>query len=513
MLLGSQNYNRLPLHESLIYSRFRVSLMASDTIPEALTFDDVLLLPAESAVLPAEVDLKTRLTSSISLHVPIISAAMDTVTESRMAIAMAQAGGIGVIHRNMTIDEQAAKVNSVKRFESGLVLDPVMISPDTTIGEMRALKDRYGFSGLPVVDEEENLVGIITNRDIRFVSDDSILVSEMMTTDLVTVPEHVDPEVAKKLLHQHRIEKLLVVDEEGKCAGMMTVRDIQRSRDNPYSCKDKHGRLRVAAATGTGEKGVERALALFDAGADAVVVDTAHGHSHGVLHTVRQIREAAGPEAQIIAGNVATGAAADALIAAGANAVKVGIGPGSICTTRIVSGVGVPQLTAVQSVVAVCKKANIPVIADGGIKFSGDIAKAIAAGADCVMVGSVLAGTDEAPGEVILYQGRSYKVYRGMGSVGAMSKGAHERYFQSEQGDTRKYVPEGIEGRVPARGPVEHVLHQLIGGLRSSMGYTGNGDINAMRENCQFVKITNAGLSESHVHDVEITREAPNYRR
>ena len=487
--------------------------MASDSIPEALTFDDVLLLPAESEVLPAEVDLKTRLTSSISLHVPIISAAMDTVTESRMAIAMAQAGGIGVIHRNMTIEEQAAKVNSVKRFESGLVLDPVMISPNTTIGEMRALKDKYGFSGLPVVDDDENLLGIITNRDIRFVSDDSILVSEMMTTDLVTVPEHVDPEVAKKLLHQHRIEKLLVVDEDGKCAGMMTVRDIQRSRDNPHSCKDKHGRLRVAAATGTGEKGIERALALFKAGADAVVVDTAHGHSHGVLHTVRQIREAAGPEAQIIAGNVATGAAADALIAAGANAVKVGIGPGSICTTRIVSGVGVPQLTAVQSVVAVCKKANIPVIADGGIKFSGDIAKAIAAGADCVMVGSVLAGTDEAPGEVILYQGRSYKVYRGMGSVGAMSKGAHERYFQSEQGDTRKYVPEGIEGRVPARGPVEHVLHQLIGGLRSSMGYTGNGDIDAMRENCQFVKITNAGLSESHVHDVEITREAPNYRR
>ncbi|MED5230757.1 MAG: IMP dehydrogenase [Candidatus Thermoplasmatota archaeon] len=487
--------------------------MASDTIPEALTFDDVLLLPAESAVLPAEVDLNTRLTTSISLHVPIISAAMDTVTESRMAIAMAQAGGIGVIHRNMTIEEQANKVNSVKRFESGLVLDPVMISPNITIGEMRALKEKHGFSGLPVVDDDDNLVGIITNRDIRFVSDDSILVSEMMTTELVTVPEHVDPEVAKKLLHQHRIEKLLVVDDNGKCAGMMTVRDIQRSRDNPYSCKDKHGRLRVAAATGTGEKGIERALALYEAGADVVVVDTAHGHSHGVLHTVRQIRELAGPEAQIIAGNVATGAAADALIAAGANAVKVGIGPGSICTTRIVSGVGVPQLTAVQSVVAVCKKADIPVIADGGIKFSGDIAKAIAAGADCVMVGSVLAGTDEAPGEVILYQGRSYKVYRGMGSVGAMSKGAHERYFQSEQGDTRKYVPEGIEGRVPARGPVEHVLHQLIGGLRSSMGYTGNPDISAMRENCQFVKITNAGLSESHVHDVEITREAPNYRR
>ena len=487
--------------------------MASATIPEALTFDDVLLLPAESAVLPAEVNLSTRLTTSISLHVPIISAAMDTVTESRMAIAMAQAGGLGVIHRNMSIEEQAAKVNSVKRFESGLVLDPVMVSPDTTIGELRDLKERHGFSGLPVIDDEENLVGIITNRDIRFVSDDSILVSEMMTTELVTVPEHVDPEVAKKLLHKHRIEKLLVVDENGKCAGMMTVRDIQRSRDNPYSCKDKHGRLRVAAATGTGAQGIERALALFGVGADAVVVDTAHGHSHGVLHTVRQIRELAGPDAQIIAGNVATGAAADALILAGANAVKVGIGPGSICTTRIVSGVGVPQLTAVQSVVAVCKKADIPVIADGGIKFSGDIAKAIAAGADCVMVGSVLAGTDEAPGEIILYQGRSYKVYRGMGSVGAMSKGAHERYFQSEQGDTRKYVPEGSEGRVPARGPVEHVLHQLIGGLRSSMGYTGNGDIATMRKNCQFVKITNAGLSESHVHDVEITREAPNYRR
>ena len=487
--------------------------MASDTIPEALTFDDVLLLPAESAVVPAEVNLSTRLTTSLSLHAPIISAAMDTVTESRMAIAMAQAGGLGVIHRNMSIEEQVAKVNSVKRFESGLVLDPVMVSPDTTIGELRDLKERHGFSGLPVIDDEENLVGIITNRDIRFVSDDSILVSEMMTTELVTVPEHVDPEVAKKLLHKHRIEKLLVVDENGKCAGMMTVRDIQRSRDNPYSCKDKHGRLRVAAATGTGAQGIERALALFGVGADAVVVDTAHGHSHGVLHTVRQIRALAGPDAQIIAGNVATGAAADALILAGANAVKVGIGPGSICTTRIVSGVGVPQLTAVQSVVAVCKKADIPVIADGGIKFSGDIAKAIAAGADCVMVGSVLAGTDEAPGEIILYQGRSYKVYRGMGSVGAMSKGAHERYFQSEQGDTRKYVPEGIEGRVPARGPVEHVLHQLIGGLRSSMGYTGNGDIATMRENCQFVKITNAGLSESHVHDVEITREAPNYRR
>lgn len=487
--------------------------MAQDSIPEALTFDDVLLLPAESAVLPSEVSLKTQLTQTISLNIPIISAAMDTVTESRMAIAMAQAGGIGVIHRNISIEAQAAKVNSVKRFESGLVLNPIMVNPETSIGELRRLKEEHGFSGLPVVDADDNLVGIITNRDIRFVNDDNMLVSEMMTTDLVTVEPHVGPEDAKKLLHKHRIEKLLVVDREGKCTGMMTVRDIQQSRDNPNSCKDEHGRLRVAAATGTGDAGVERALALFEAGADVVVVDTAHGHSHGVIHSVAKIRELAGAGAQIIAGNVATGAAAEALISAGANAIKVGIGPGSICTTRIVSGVGVPQLTAVQSVVSVCKKAGIPVISDGGIKFSGDIAKAIAGGADCVMVGSVLAGTDEAPGEIILYQGRSYKVYRGMGSVGAMAMGAHDRYFQSEQGDTRKYVPEGIEGRVPARGPVEHVIHQLTGGLRSSMGYTGNGDIAAMRENCDFVKITNAGLSESHVHDVEITREAPNYRR
>ena len=334
-----------------------------------------------------------------------------------------------------------------------------------------------------------------------------------MTTDVVTVPEHVDPEVAKKLLHQHRIEKLIVVDDDGGCAGMMTVRDIQQSRDNPKSCKDSQGRLRVAAATGTGDKGVERALALYEAGADAVVVDTAHGHSHGVIDTVKEIRDQATDSAQIIAGNIATGAAAEMLIDAGADAVKVGIGPGSICTTRIVSGVGVPQLTAVLGVVETCIGNDIPVVADGGIKYSGDIAKAIAAGADSVMAGSVLAGTDESPGETILYQGRSYKVYRGMGSVSAMSQGAHERYFQSEQGDTRKYVPEGIEGRVPARGPVDNVLYQMIGGLRSSMGYTGNGSIVEMKANCNFVRITNAGLSESHVHDVEITREAPNYRR
>jgi len=487
--------------------------MAQDGIPEALTFDDVLLMPAESAVLPAEVDTSTRLTNSIPLNIPLISAAMDTVTESDMAIAMAQAGGIGVIHRNMSIEAQASEVYRVKRFESGLVLDPVTISPDSTIGELRAIKSQHGFSGFPVVDDSGVLVGIITNRDIRFVSDDSVKVSTMMTTEVVTVPEHVDPEVAKKLLHQNRIEKLIVVDDDGGCAGMMTVRDIQRSRDNPKSCKDSQGRLRVSAATGTGDKGVERALALFEAGADAVVVDTAHGHSHGVIDTVRAIRSQAPDGAQIVAGNIATGEAAEMLIDAGADAVKVGIGPGSICTTRIVSGVGVPQLTAVLGVVETCAGNDIPVVADGGIKYSGDIAKAIAAGADSVMAGSVLAGTDESPGETILYQGRSYKVYRGMGSVGAMSQGAHERYFQSEQGDTRKYVPEGIEGRVPARGPVDNVLYQMIGGLRSSMGYTGNGTMAEMKTNCNFVRITNAGLSESHVHDVEITREAPNYRR
>ncbi|NRB12384.1 MAG: IMP dehydrogenase [Candidatus Thalassarchaeum sp.] len=487
--------------------------MAQGDIPEALTFDDVLLLPAESAVLPTGVDTQTRLTNSIPLNIPLVSAAMDTVTESNMAIAMAQAGGIGVIHRNMSVEAQAAEVYRVKRFEAGLVLDPVTISPDSTISELRAVKSQHGFSGFPVIDDSGALVGIITNRDIRFVSDDSVKVSTMMTTEVVTVPEHVDPEIAKKLLHQHRIEKLIVTDDEGRCAGMMTVRDIQRSRDNPKSCKDSQGRLRVAAATGTGDKGVARALALYETGVDAVVVDTAHGHSHGVIDAVRAIREQAPEGAQIIAGNIATGAAAEILIEAGADAVKVGIGPGSICTTRIVSGVGVPQLTAVQSVVDICNKHDIPVIADGGIKYSGDIAKAIAAGADSVMVGSVLAGTDESPGEIILYQGRSYKVYRGMGSIGAMSQGAHERYFQPEQDDTSKYVPEGIEGRVPARGPVENALYQMIGGLRSSMGYTGNGTIAEMKANCDFVRITNAGLSESHVHDIEITREAPNYRR
>ena len=485
--------------------------MAAPTITEALTFDDVLLLPASSSVLPAEVQLSSRLTKNIGLNIPIISAAMDTVTESEMAIALAQAGGIGVIHRNMSVERQCENVSRVKRFEAGMVIDPVTTTPETSIGDLLNLKNEYGFSGLPVL-EKNKLVGIITNRDIRFVQDHSEKVGSLMTRDLVTVPLDVDPDEAMRLMHKHRIEKLLVVDGE-KCVGLMTVRDIERNLNHPDSCKDDRGRLRVAAATGTGSKGVERALSLHEAGADAIVVDTAHGHSSGVIQTVAKIKKLLGNNVDIVAGNVATGAAAKALIDAGADGIKVGIGPGSICTTRIVSGVGVPQMTAVINAVEECRERNIPVIADGGIKFSGDIAKAIAAGANCVMIGSLLAGTNEAPGQTILYQGRSYKVYRGMGSVGAMSDGAHDRYFQSEQGDTQKYVPEGIEGRVPARGPVDDVLYQLLGGLRSAMGYTGNSTISSMRENCSFVKITNAGLSESHVHDVEITREAPNYRR
>ena len=493
------------------YKSPRVSLMAQ--LETALSYDDVLLLPAESAVLPAEVDLSAKLTTDIELNAPIVSAAMDTVTEAEMAIAMAQSGGIGVVHRNMSIEEQAREVSKVKRFESGLVLEPVTVGPTMTVGELRSMKAQYGFSGFPVINGDGGIVGMVTNRDIRFVEDEGTAISEVMTTDLVTVPEQVDLEEAKRLLHRHRIEKLVVVNSEGGFSGLITVRDINRSRDNPLSCKDERGRLRVVAATGTGENGILRALTMFEAGADAVAVDTAHGHSHGVLETVRTIRDQAGPNAQIIAGNVGTGEAATALIESGANAIKVGIGPGSICTTRIVTGVGVPQFTAVMSAVEACSKRDVPVIADGGIKYSGDIAKAIASGADCVMVGSLLAGTDESPGETILYQGRTYKQYRGMGSLGAMSKGSSDRYFQSSQGDAKKYVPEGIEGRVPTRGPVDQVLYQLMGGLRSSMGYTGNPTIQAMQSDCKFVRITNAGLSESHVHDVEITREAPNYRR
>ena len=499
--------------QSLKYVSPCVSLMATSPISEALSYDDVLLLPAESAVLPAEVDLSSRLTTGISLKAPIVSAAMDTVTEAEMAISMAQSGGIGVIHRNMSIVQQAEEVDKVKRFESGMVLEPITVDPSMKVRELREIKKQYGFSGFPVINEEGGIVGMVTNRDIRFVEDDSTEISEVMTRDLVTVQEQANLDEAKRLLHKHRIEKLVVVDDRGGFSGLITVRDINRSNDNPNSSKDPRGRLLVAAATGTGDIGVNRGLAMLEAGADVIVVDTAHGHSQGVLESVQSLREQSEKSTQIIAGNVATPEAALALIDRGANGIKVGIGPGSICTTRIVTGVGVPQFTAVMSTVEACSSHNVPVIADGGIKYSGDMAKAIASGADCVMIGSLLAGTDECPGDIILYQGRSYKQYRGMGSIGAMSQGSADRYFQSNNGDTRKLVPEGIEGRVPARGPVSNVLFQLLGGLRSSMGYTGNGSIEEMKNGCSFVKISNAGLAESHVHDVEITREAPNYRK
>ncbi|MBP2290333.1 IMP dehydrogenase [Azospirillum rugosum] len=488
----------------------------STSIREALTFDDVLLVPAESSVLPNEVDTRTRLTKSIELGIPLMSSAMDTVTESSLAIAMAQAGGIGVIHRNLTIEQQAEEVRKVKRYESGMVVNPITITPGATLADALQLMADYRISGIPVVETLDSrgsgkLVGILTNRDVRFASDPKQPVSELMTKDLVTVREGVSQAEAKRLLHQHRIEKLLVVDEDYRCIGLVTVKDIEKAQAYPNACKDAQGRLRVAAATGTGSDGLRRAEALFDAGVDVLVVDTAHGHSLKVLDQVRAARNMSN-YTQVIAGNVATGEAAKALIDAGADAVKVGIGPGSICTTRIVAGVGVPQLTAVMDVVETCEKLGIPVISDGGIKFSGDLAKAIAAGASVAMLGSLFAGTDESPGEVILYQGRSYKSYRGMGSVGAMARGSADRYFQQEV-STMKLVPEGVEGRVPYKGPVSAVIHQLVGGLRAAMGYTGSKSIAEMQTRAEFVRITNAGLRESHVHDITITNEAPNYRQ
>ncbi|MCW2243008.1 IMP dehydrogenase [Azospirillum canadense] len=488
----------------------------STSIREALTFDDVLLVPAESSVLPNEVDTRTRLTKSIELGIPLMSSAMDTVTESSLAIAMAQAGGIGVIHRNLTIEQQAEEVRKVKRYESGMVVNPITITPGATLADALQLMADYRISGIPVVETLDSrgsgkLVGILTNRDVRFASDPKQPVSELMTKDLVTVREGVSQAEAKRLLHQHRIEKLLVVDEDYRCIGLVTVKDIEKAQAYPNACKDAQGRLRVAAATGTGSDGLRRAEALFDAGVDVLVVDTAHGHSLKVLDQVRAARNMSN-YTQVIAGNVATGDAAKALIDAGADAVKVGIGPGSICTTRIVAGVGVPQLTAVMDVVETCEKLGIPVISDGGIKFSGDLAKAIAAGASVAMLGSLFAGTDESPGEVILFQGRSYKSYRGMGSVGAMARGSADRYFQQEV-STMKLVPEGVEGRVPYKGPVSAVIHQLVGGLRAAMGYTGSKSIAEMQTKCEFVRITNAGLRESHVHDITITNESPNYRQ
>ena len=478
-------------------------------IREALTFDDVLLVPAASSVLPSDADTATRVTRSVRLNIPLLSSAMDTVTEARMAIAMAQAGGIGVIHRNLGVEEQADQVRRVKRFESGVVYKPITLTPDQTLADAKALMDRYNVTGFPVVDAESRVVGIVTNRDMRFASDDRTPVRAMMTADnLAVLREPADLDLAKSMMKARRIEKLLVTDGAGKLTGLLTLKDTEKAVLNPHATKDELGRLRVAAATTVGDAGFERSAALIDAGCDLIVIDTAHGHSLSVAEAVERVKKLSN-EVQVVAGNVATAEATRALIDAGADAVKVGIGPGSICTTRIVAGVGVPQLTAIMD--AASAAGEVPVIADGGIKFSGDFAKAIAAGASCAMVGSAIAGTDESPGEVILYQGRSYKSYRGMGSLGAMARGSADRYFQKDAASD-KLVPEGIEGQVPYKGTAAAVIHQLVGGLRAAMGYTGNRTVEEMRTNCQFVRITGAGLKESHVHDVQITRESPNYR-
>ncbi|MFE8071446.1 IMP dehydrogenase [Marinobacteraceae bacterium S3BR75-40.1] len=479
---------------------------------EALTFDDVLLIPGYSEVLPKQVSLKAQVTRDIQLNAPILSAAMDTVTGSELAIAMAQAGGIGIIHKNMTVDQQAAAVRKVKKFESGVVKDPITVTPNTSVRELLDITHANNISGLPVVDGKD-LVGIVTGRDIRFESRLDTKVSEIMTPKekLVTVQEGADVEEVKELLHRNRIEKVLVVNDNFELRGLITVKDIQKAQDYPDACKDEQGRLRCGAAVSTGGDTEERITALVQAGVDVIVVDTAHGHSKGVLERVRWVKQTY-PEVQVIGGNIATAEAALALADAGADAVKVGIGPGSICTTRIVAGIGMPQITAVSNVAEALKDRGIPLIADGGIRFSGDIAKAIAAGANCVMVGSLLAGTDEAPGEIELYQGRTYKAYRGMGSLGAMGQGSSDRYFQDASEGVEKLVPEGIEGRVACKGPMKAIVHQLMGGLRASMGYTGCATIEEMRTRPQFARITNAGMRESHVHDVSITKEAPNYR-
>jgi IMP dehydrogenase len=478
---------------------------------EALTFDDVLLVPAASSILPTGADTTTQVTKEISLGIPLVSAAMDTVTESELAIAMAQAGGLGVLHRNMTSEEQAGEVRKVKKFESGMVVNPLTIRPDATLSEALGLMTENKISGVPVTEKNGRLVGILTNRDVRFASNPDQKISELMTHEnLVTVREAVDQEEAKRLLHQHRIEKLLVVDDAYCCVGLITVKDMEKAQLHPNAAKDAQGRLRVAAASTVGDDGFARSEALVDAGVDLIVIDTAHGHSEHVAKAVSRIKSVSN-EIQVMAGNVATADGAKSLIDAGADAVKVGIGPGSICTTRVVAGVGVPQLTAILDAVDAARATNTPVVADGGIKYSGDLAKAIAAGASCAMVGSLLAGTAESPGEVFLYQGRSYKAYRGMGSVGAMARGSADRYFQQDISETHKLVPEGIEGQIPFKGPVGQVLHQLVGGLRAAMGYTGSANIAAMHEHAEFIRMTSASLTESHVHDVTITREAPNY--
>lgn len=485
----------------------------SKNLTEGLTFDDVMLIPAESEIHPSDANLKTELTSEISLNIPLLSSAMDTVTEADMAIAMAQSGGMGIIHRNMSPAAQGEEVRKVKRYEAGMVVNPITINPDASLSQALKLMEQFDISGIPVIEKSGKLAGILTNRDVRFADNPDQPVRELMTSEnLVKIVGEVDKGEAKKLLHKHRIEKLLVVDENDHCIGLVTVKDIEKSDNFPNACKDNQGRLRVGAAIGTGRTGMERVEAFEGTDIDVVVVDTAHGHSRNVLDTIRSIREY-DKNIQIIGGNVATASAAQALFEAGANGVKVGIGPGSICTTRVVAGVGVPQLTAIMNVAEYCKKERIPCIADGGIKYSGDFAKAIAAGASTAMIGSMFGGTDEAPGEVILFQGRSYKSYRGMGSVGAMARGSADRYFQGQVSDKQKYVPEGVEGRVPYKGPIVNTIHQLLGGLRAAMGYTGCPDIPTLHKKAEFIKMSASGYRESHVHDVTITQEAPNYRQ
>ncbi|HOB09441.1 MAG TPA: IMP dehydrogenase [Limnochordia bacterium] len=477
---------------------------------EGLTFDDVLLLPAASDVLPSQVDTSTRITNRIQLNIPIVSAGMDTVTEARMAIAIAREGGIGVIHKNLSIEDQAGEVDKVKRSESGIIVDPIFLSPEHSISDALELMARYHISGVPIVDSDHKLVGILTNRDLKFEENFDQPIGNVMTKDnLVTAPEHTTLEEAKRILHKHRIEKLPLVDDNYRLKGLITIKDIEKARQYPNSAKDAHGRLRVAAAVGVGHDVMERASALVKAGVDVLVIDTAHGHSKRVVETTTLLKQEFGSQVDIISGNIATAEAAEALIAAGADAIKVGVGPGSICTTRIISGVGVPQLTAIWDCAQVAQKYGVPVIADGGIRYSGDIVKALAAGADAVMLGSIMAGTEESPGEIEIYQGRSYKVYRGMGSLGAMKAGSRDRYFQE---DSSKLVPEGVEGRVPYKGSVSETVFQLVGGLRSGMGYCGARNIKALKENARFVRITPAGMHESHPHSVQITKEAPNYR-
>ena len=479
----------------------------------SLTFDDVLLKPSYSEILPADADTKTKITKNIDLNIPLISSAMDTVTESKLAITMAQCGGMGCIHKNLSIKDQADEVRKVKKFESGIVINPLTITPNQTLSDALQIMKKYNISGIPVVASKNSkkLVGVLTNRDVRFATNRKQLISELMTKDnLVTAKNNVSKQDAKQLLHKHKIERILIVDNNYNCIGLITGKDIEKSKQFPNACKDKNHSLRVAAAIGVGKDGLKRAEALVEAGVDVLIIDTAHGHSQGVLTTLNNIKKSY-PNIDLVAGNIATAEAAKALIDNGADAVKVGIGPGSICTTRVVAGVGHPQLSAILEVREICDKHKIPLISDGGIKLSGDMAKAIAAGASCVMIGGLLAGTDETPGDIILFKGRSYKIYRGMGSIGAMARGSADRYFQEDITDKLKLVPEGVEGRVPYKGPAANVIHQLTGGLKSAMGYTGNKNIDEMRKNCSFVKITNSGLKESHPHSITITSEAPNY--